>query len=115
MTKHKIDRPTGAVPVTVVTWEAKGRDREMSHTDFSGLALQSIQVSGTFEGESITLLGSNDGVEFHRVADRYGIDIDFRSAGLVAVDAPFRFFKPEVAYVTDDTNLVITGIARGTK
>ena len=53
--------------------------RVPSHTD------KTVQVTGTFNGATLTLQGSNDGTTWADLTDQAGSDLDFTAAGLAVI------------------------------
>jgi hypothetical protein len=65
--------------------------------DFSEFADRSVQFAGTFGGASVSLQGSNDGVNWHVLTDTQGAPISKTSAALSAVAEMTRYVRPAVS------------------
>lgn len=68
----------------------------------------SIQVEGEFGGASIALHGSNDGTNFHPLADFNNTEIAITSAGLKAVQEYTRWLLPVRTGGNGTTDLTIS-------
>lgn len=74
---------------------------------------RSIQVEGTFQtGTSVTLVGSNDGTNFHALHDPFGNVIALTAAGLAQVIEVTAWMKPSVTAGTGSESLTVTVCCR---
>jgi uncharacterized membrane protein len=86
----------GAQSVATVTWNLGGADTgiEVALTDFSD---RSIQVSGNMGGATVTIQGSNDGVNWETLRDPLGNGLGFTASGLKQVLEMTMFIRPQSA------------------
>ncbi len=69
---------------------------------------RTVQVEGTFGGASVSLQGSNDGVNYHTLTDPQGNALTFSAPGLETVmELPF-FIKPTLSGGDGTTSVVVT-------
>lgn len=73
---------------------------------------KSVQVAGTFGSGTVTLKGSNDGVNYVDLKDPLGNTISFTAAGLKQVLEFCRFYKPVITGSTD-AEVTVTIMAGG--
>lgn len=59
----------------------------------AGFADRSVQVSGTFGGETITIEGSNDGTTYFTLTDHLGVDLSFTVAGFALIAEAPRYVR----------------------
>jgi hypothetical protein len=72
-----------------------------------------VQVQGTFGASgSVSVEGSNDGVNYHTLRDPQGVSLTFTAAGLKAVLELTRFIRPRVTAGDGTTALTVTLVAR---
>jgi hypothetical protein len=71
----------------------------------------SIQVSGEFDGATVTIKGSNDGSVWFTLNDTRGVALTFAAAGLRQVLEVCKFLKPELAGGGASTDLNVTIVA----
>ncbi|MBV8666728.1 MAG: hypothetical protein JO269_09610 [Burkholderiaceae bacterium] len=76
--------PQGANSVFTAQWALGNADTgvAVTMTDFSD---KSIQIEGTFGGATVTIQGSNDGVNWETLRDPGSVALTFTSAGLKQV------------------------------
>lgn len=78
-----------------------------------GHADRTMQVTGTFgSGGSVTLQGSNDGVNYYALNNPSGTAIAVTSAGIVACIEPVVWIRPAVTAGDGTTSLAVTVFAR---
>jgi hypothetical protein len=63
----------------------------------SALADRSVQVFGTFSGGSVTIQGSNDGVNWATLTDLQGNDLVFSTAKIEMITEITRYIRPVVS------------------
>jgi len=66
---------------------------------------KSVQVVGVFNTATLTLQGSNDGINWETLSDPQGNAIAFTSAGLEQILENTRFVRPLVSSVGASTDL----------
>lgn len=76
--------------------------------DFSEFADRSVQFSGTFGGATVSLQGSNDGLNWHTLTDPLGTPIAKQSGALVAVTEMTRYVRPLVTGGDVGTAITVT-------
>jgi hypothetical protein len=76
--------------------------------EYSEFADRSVQFSGTFGGASVSLQGSNDGVNWHTLTDTLGAPITKTSAALCAITEMTRYIRPLVAGGNGTTAITCT-------
>ncbi len=81
-----------------------------------GYADKSIQVTGTFgSGGSVTLEGSNDGVNYFTLTDPTGTAIAITAAGGKAITESTQYVRPHCTAGDGTTALVVTVFCRATQ
>lgn len=78
-----------------------------------GSADRSVQISGTFNGATVAIHGSNDGVNYVALRDNYGDAIAVTSAGIISVGDLSLYVKPVISGAGGSTSLTITLLTRG--
>lgn len=68
----------------------------------------SFQVSGTFDGASVLIQGSNDGEEFYVLKDRWGAQIRLVNSMIATLGDIARVIRPAITGGGDETSLTIT-------
>jgi hypothetical protein len=58
---------------------------------------QSVQVKGTFNGGTVIVQASNDGVTWATALDTAGAAVSFSAAGFKQIASPARFLRPLVS------------------
>lgn len=102
MTEYKVER-TGRRHT--VTWEGvttAGNASIPSVAAGAGLALASVQVTGTFGSATVAFHGSNDGTNFVALNDVEDTTIGITSAGASEFSSGMAYFKPVVSGGTGD-------------
>lgn len=91
----------------VLTWSGLLNGDDGSPVEMPGSADRSIQFQGTFGvGGTIVFEGSNDGTNYHTLADPQGNAISKTAAGLEAVLELTRYVRPRVTAGDGTTSLV---------
>lgn len=98
--------------VRIVQWENVTESDTPLKLETEGFADRTVQVSGTFGGETVTIQGSNDDVNYINLTDHLGVDLAFSSGNGIALIAQSpRYIKPVVAGAGTSTDLDITLVA----
>ena len=92
----------------VFTWPNLSVGDDGRAVEYSEFADRSVQFAGVFAGASVSLQGSNDGVNWHVLTDPMGAPITKTSAALVAVTEMTRFVRPLVAGGAGSTAITCT-------
>ena len=80
-----------------------------------GASDRCVQVIGTFDTATLTMQGSNDGVTWASLTDFQDADIAFTAAGMkIIAEAPL-YIRPLVSSVGASTDLDVYLFSRGTK
>ena len=87
--------PGADLDVRLVTWAALGNGDDGAVLELTDYADMTFSVDGTFgTGGSITLKGSNDGVNYYPLSDPQGTAITKTAAGTKRVTESLRYIKP---------------------
>lgn len=81
----------------VIAWLGMATTDTGKPLEMPGSSDRSVQINGTFGGATVTLRGSNDGVNYVTLTDPQGNAISATSATLEAVTEITRFVRPEVS------------------
>lgn len=76
-----------------------------------GAAIKSVQIEGTFNGATVAIQGSNDGVTFETLLDPAGNALSKGSAGIFQIATPALWLQPLVTSGGAGTSLLITVFA----
>lgn len=76
-----------------------------------GAAVKSVQIEGTFNGATVAIQGSNDGVTFETLLDPANNAISKNAAGLFQIATPALWIQPVVTGGGASTALLITVFA----
>lgn len=82
--------------VLVTTWNFTGSetgDPEVAPQ----FPVKSVQVTGTFNGATITIEGSNDGVTYAPLSDVTGTALTFTANGVEKISENTRYVRPRVS------------------
>ena len=90
------------------TWVGMSAGDDGRAVEYSEFADRSVQFSGVFSGASVSLQGSNDGVNWHILTDPLGAPITRTVASLAAVTEMTRFVRPVIAGGTGSTAITCT-------
>ena len=85
-----------SLDVVVTTWAPLAADDAGGEVRLAVYSDRSIQVAGEFGGASVTVAGSNDGIEWHALSGTDGAPLVFTSGGLRAIVELPVFIKPRV-------------------
>lgn len=72
-----------------------------------GARAKSVQVTGTFNSNTLTMQGSNDGINWYTLKDINGNDVTFTAAGLKSIATPCLFIRPSDGGSTGVTLTII--------
>lgn len=75
-------------------------------------AIASVQVAGTFGGATVTLQGSNDGLNYATLKDTAGAAISLTSAGIAEFSTAVAFIRPAYSGASGMT-ITVTVVTRG--
>lgn len=75
-------------------WETMGDADTGTVIAFNEFLDRSVQVTGTFNGVTVTIQGSNDGVNFATLKDYEGNGLTFTAAGLRPIAEGVRYLRP---------------------
>ena len=93
-----------------VFWEAVAAGDTFEAHDDATIGDRSVQVSGTFDGATITLQGSNDGVTYVDLLDHLGNAISITADAIVQIGELTRFLKPVITGgTTVDLDVTVVG------
>lgn len=96
-----------SLDVAVTTWSGLGADDDGAPVRLAVYSDRSIQVTGTFGGASVTIGGSNDGVNYHALTGTDGNALTLTAACLKQIVELPVFIKPRVFGGDDTTNLTV--------
>ena len=97
----------------VVTWPAMAVGDIGQPVTLVGYSDRSVQVAGTFGAAgSVTLQGSNDGVNYAPLSNPQGTVLTATAAKIQAVSELTRNFRPTVTAGDGTTSLTITALFR---
>jgi len=102
-------------PTVVYSWSPMTQIGADTGQPLSGMGWsdRSFQAEGTFgAGGSITVEGSNDGVNWHILHDPFSVPISITVGGLTQVTEISRFIRPRVVGGDATTSLTVTGVFR---
>jgi hypothetical protein len=102
--------PDGAKNAILVVWSGLLNGDDGTPLNGYGIVDGSVQVQGTFgTGGSVQMEASNDGTNWHLVADPQGNDIVKTEADLeTTLDVVVRHLRPRVTAGDGTTNLVVS-------
>jgi hypothetical protein len=100
-----------SLDVAVTTWSPLAADDDGEPVRLAVYSDRSIQVVGTFGGASVTIGGSNDGINYHALSDTSGAALTLTSAALKQIVELPIFIKPRVfgGNGTTDLKVVLSG------
>lgn len=79
-----------------------------------GAPWKSVQIEGTFNGATVVMQGSNDGVNYETLLDGQGNALSKTSAGLFQIATPCLYLLPAIQGGGASTSLLITVFASRT-
>ena len=83
--------------VHICSWNSMGGSDEGAPLAMPASNDRSVQVVGSFDGATVALQGSNDGVNFSVLTDPQGISLNFNSPKIEVITELTRFIKPVVS------------------
>lgn len=96
-----------SLDVAVTTWDGLLANDDGEPVRLAVYSDRSIQVVGTFGGASVTIGGSNDGVNYVALTDTAGNPLTLSVAGLKQIVELPVFLKPRVFGGSGATNLKV--------
>lgn len=83
--------------------------------EMSGSSIRSVQMSGTWDGGTLLLEGSNDGVTYFTLTDPQGNSISKTADALEQVEEVTRYIRPRctVAGASTDLDVHMIFVRRG--
>lgn len=78
----------------VCTWSGLANGDEGKEIQVVGYADRSIQVDGNFDGGTIEIKGSNDGISYYTLTDPQGNNLSFTTPKIEQVSEITRYIKP---------------------
>lgn len=85
-----------SLDVAVTTWDAMAQNDDGEPVRLAVYSDRSIQLIGTFGGASVTIGGSNDGINYHALNDTSGSPLTLTDAALKQIVELPVFIKPRV-------------------
>lgn len=99
--------PSGNVRAYVARWAGLANGDDGERVSVAAYTDKSVQVTGTFgTGGSVTVQGSNDGVNWATLTDPQGNDLVFTSAKIELVSEATLYIRP-LAAGDGTTNLTV--------
>lgn len=86
----------GQRDVYQLSWPNMPQDEVGQSAAFARYSDRSVQVTGTFGGATVTIEGSNDGVNFFTLVDPQGNNLSFVTAKLEAILELCIWIRPKV-------------------
>ena len=97
----------------ILSWPALPNGTDGTPSEYSGYTTKSVQVTGTFgAGGSVSLEGSNDGVNWFVLTNPGATALTFTAAGMAVVVEATRYIKPVITAGDGTTALTVTVFAR---
>lgn len=81
----------------LITWAAIGDSDTCTAVQMPTGSEKSVQIGGTFGAATITISGSNDGVNYIVLTDPQGNNIAKAAAAIEAISEHTRYIKPSTA------------------
>ena len=104
--------PDGDGSVVILSWPAVPNGNDGTFAEYSEYVDKSVQVTGTFGvSGSVSLEGSNDGVNWFTLTRPGATALSFTAAGLAAVVEATKYIKPLVTAGDGTTSLTVTVFA----
>ena len=97
----------------VSTWKDLTLEDIGQPADVAGIAERSVQVEGEFNGATVVIEGSNDGLYYHVLNSHHGIGLTFGMPGLESVEEAVRFIRPRIDCGTAETKITVSLFTRG--
>lgn len=96
-----------SLDVAVTTWSPMAADDDGEPVRLAVYSDRSIQIAGTFGGASVTIGGSNDGVNYHALTSTDGEPLTLTAAVLKQIVELPIFIKPRIFGGNGTTNLSV--------
>ncbi len=96
-----------SLDVAVTTWSSLAQDDDGEPVRLAVYSDRSIQLIGTFGGASVTIGGSNDGINYHALSSTDGDPLTLTAAALKQIVELPVFIKPRVFGGDGTTNLTV--------
>lgn len=96
-----------SIDVAVTTWQPMAQGDEGEPVRLAVFSDRSVQVTGEFGGASITIGGSNDGVNYHALTDTGGNPLTLTAPALKQIVELPVWLKPRVFGGSGSTNLSV--------
>ena len=110
LTRSKVSSGDGSVESIRYATIAE-TDTDPAPIELTEFADRSVQVDGTFNGGTLTVEGSNDGLVYLPLSDPQGNALAFTSAKIEQVQEMTRFIRPRVTAGTG-VSLNVTFLVR---
>lgn len=92
----------------LVTWAGISAGDTCTPLHFVAAADRSVQVTGTFDGASIAIEGSNDNTNYSALSDPQGNALSFTTSRIESVMEMVRSIRPTITGGTGSTSLTVT-------
>lgn len=107
MAKVEPSREVTESGVMLITWKLKSGDTAEGF-GFARACQITATAAGDFNGAKLAVTGSNDGAEYHSLADPRGEPIGFSKPGIGRIDQYPESFRPELTGGNDKTAVTLT-------
>ena len=98
--------------IVILSWAAVPNGNDGTPAEYSEYTIKSVQVNGTFGvAGSVSLEGSNDGVNWFTLTRPGATALTFTAAGLATVVEATKYIKPLVTAGDGTTALTVTVFA----
>lgn len=98
----------GIRSVQQITWASMTQDEVGQALPMAMYSDRSVQVTGTFGGATVSIEGSNDGVNYFTLVDPQGNNLSFVTSRLEAILEMVLYVRPKVTGGDGTTNLTVT-------
>lgn len=96
-----------SLDVAITTWSGMQANDDGEPVRLAVYSDRSIQIAGAFGGASVTIGGSNDGVNYHALTDAAGQPLTLTAGALKSVIELPVWIKPRVFGGDGTTNLTV--------
>lgn len=103
-----IEDVTGNGHATLVTWTLTDGDATGDPAMWVEYADRNIQMTGTFNGGTVTIEGSNDGTNWSPLSDAQGNSLNFTSGKIEQILEVTKYTRPRI---TAGTGLTVSVLA----
>ena len=86
----------GNAKYMVVSWLGLANGDEGNPITLPQLADRSVQIEGVFDGGTVEIKGSIDGINYHTLSDLQGSAISLTATRIKAISEIVRYIKPVV-------------------